>query len=65
MSKKPLKNVQVLVLERGIQAEMHSDDRFGIRNLQPGNYTLEVRAEGLKPKKHKIKVPAPSYDVDV
>ncbi len=65
LSKKPLNNVQVRLLERGTLAEMQPEGKFGIRNLRPGNYTLEVSAEGLKPKKHKIKVPAPSYDVDV
>ena len=65
LSKKPLTKVRVLVLEQGMYAEVQPDGRFGIRNLQPGNYTLEVSAEGLKPKKHKIKVPAPNYDVDV
>jgi hypothetical protein len=65
LSKKPLNNLQVLLLEQGVQADIHPDGQFGIRNLRPGNYTLEVRADGLKPKKHKIKVPAPSYDVDL
>jgi hypothetical protein len=65
LSKKPLADLQVRLLERGILAELHPDGGFAIRNLQPGNYTLEVRAEGYKPKKHKIKVPAPNYDVDL
>lgn len=65
LSKKPLNNLRVLLLERGLEAEIRPDGEFGIRNLKPGNYTLEVSAEGLKPKKHKIKVPAPSYNVDV
>jgi hypothetical protein len=64
-SKKTLSNLQVVVLERGLVADVRPDGEFGIRNLKPGTYTLEVRAEGLKPKKHKIKVPAPNYDVDL
>jgi len=40
-------------------------NEFGIRNLQPGDYTLEITADGRKPSKHKITVPAPSYDVEV
>jgi hypothetical protein len=65
MSKKPLNNLRVLLLERGTLADLQPDGGFGIRNIKPGNYTLEVSADGLKPKKHKIKVPAPNYDVDV
>lgn len=65
LSKKPLNNLRVLLLERGIEADIRPDGEFGIRNIKPGNYTLEVSAEGLKPKKHKIKVPAPNYNVDV
>ncbi len=65
MSKKPLNNLRVLLLERGTLAEVNAEGGFGIRNIKPGSYTLEVSAEGLKPKKHKIKVPAPNYDIDV
>lgn len=65
LSKKPLGKAKVVVLERGLAVDVRPDGEYGIRNLQPGNYTFEVRAEGLKPKKHKMKVPAPNYDVDV
>ncbi len=65
VSKRPLKNLKVLLLERGVQAEVHENGEYGIRNIKPGDYTLEITAEGLKAKKHKLKVPAPSYDVAV
>ena len=64
-SKKSLKKLRVVLLERGLEAEIRLDGQFGIRKIKPGDYTLEVSAEGLKPKKHKIKVPAPSYDLDL
>lgn len=64
-SKKPLKNVQIMLLERGTLAEMQPNGEFGIRNLKPGDYTLELTAEGRKPSQHKITVPATSYDIEL
>jgi len=64
-SKKPLSNVQIKLLERNSLADMQPSGEFGIRNLLPGDYTLEVTADGLKPSQHKIKVPSPSYDIEL
>jgi hypothetical protein len=63
LSKKPLTNLKVLVLERGTEADIMPSGEFGIRNLQPGDYTLEVSAEGHPASKHKIVVPAANYDI--
>jgi hypothetical protein len=64
-SKRPLNNLQVRLLERGSLLELQPGGEFGIRNLRPGDYTLEVTADGRKPSTHKIKVPAPSYDIEL
>jgi hypothetical protein len=63
ISKKPLSGLKVTVLERGTEAEITPTGEFGIRNLQPGEYTLEVTAEGHPTTKHKIVVPAANYDI--
>ena len=64
-SRKPLVNLRLKLLERGQDIEPLPNGEFGIRNLQPGDYTLEVTADGRKPSKHKITVPATSYDVEL
>lgn len=65
LSKKPLKQLQVKLLERGTDAEITAEGEFAIRNLQPGEYTLEVTAEGVAASQHKIVVPAASYDIQL
>ncbi|HUS16580.1 MAG TPA: Pvc16 family protein, partial [Chloroflexia bacterium] len=62
-SKKPLKNPQVMLMERGVLAQFEPDGDFSIRNLKPGDYTLQLTADGHKPSLHKIKVPSTSYDI--
>ena len=63
ISKKPLTGLRVKLLERGSEAEITPDGEFAIRNLQPGEYTLEITAEGVPASEHKIVVPAASYDI--
>ncbi len=64
-TRKPLANLRLKLLERGQEIDLLENNEFGIRNLQPGDYTLEITADGRKPSKHKITVPAPSYDVEI
>jgi hypothetical protein len=64
-SRKPLVNPKITLLERGLEIELRPDGEYGIRNLQPGDYTLEITADGRKTSKHKLTVPSPSYDVDL
>ncbi|MEP7356315.1 MAG: Pvc16 family protein [Anaerolineales bacterium] len=63
LSKKPLADLRVKVLEQGTDAEIMPSGEFAIRNLQPGDYTLEITAEGHSASKHKIVVPAANYDI--
>jgi hypothetical protein len=64
-SKKQLKNLSIRLLEDGQHVAMLGDGRYSIGNLKPGDYTLEISAEGVKPKQHKVKVPSPDYDFDI
>jgi hypothetical protein len=63
-SRKPLEGLRIVLVERGLEAEIRPGGEFGLLNLQPGAYTLEVTATGYRPKRHPITVPSPSYDVD-
>jgi len=63
ISKKPLSDLRVRLLERGDDADITPQGEFGIRNLQPGEYTLEVTAEGHPSSKHKFVVPSANYDI--
>jgi hypothetical protein len=64
-SDKPLENVQLILVERDLQVQIQSEGRFTIGNLEAGNYTLEVSARGRKPRRHKISVPAPDYELEI
>lgn len=64
-SRRPLNNLQVRLIERNSLADKQPNGEFGIRNIKPGDYTLEVTAEGHPPSKHKITVPAANYDIDL
>jgi len=64
-SKKPLRNLQVKLMERGDLAVRDPNGEFAIRNLAAGEYTLEITADGQAASQHKIKVPAANYDIDL
>ena len=64
-SRKPLVNLGLKLLERNQPVDLQPNGEFGIRNLQPGDYTLEITADGRKTTKHKLTVPARSYDVEL
>ena len=64
-SQKPLENVRLSLVERSLDVPVAEDGRFVIGNLETGDYTLEISAEKRKPKRHKITVPAPEYDIEV
>jgi hypothetical protein len=64
-SQKPLENARLSLLERGLDLPVGEDGSFIIGNLEAGDYTLELSVEKRKPKRHKITVPAPEYDIEV
>jgi len=61
----PFESLSVTLVERGLKVSVQPDGRFIIGNLEAGDYTLEVLAEGRKPKRTKITVPSTHYDVEV
>jgi hypothetical protein len=64
-SKQPLDNLRVTLVERGIDAYIKDNLEFAFQNMQPGSYTLEANAAGIKPVRRKITVPADEYDIEV
>ncbi len=64
-SDKPLEEVSLTLVERGLVIPLHDEGQFAIHKLRAGDYTLEVTVKGGKPKRHKIKVPAPDYELEV
>lgn len=64
-SKKPLKGAQLKLLERGQDVPLKDDGEFIVGNLEAGEYTLELSAEGRKPSQHKISVPSESYEIEI
>jgi hypothetical protein len=66
-SDKPLEEVKLTLIERGLEVPLQIEEgegRFTIGKLRAGDYTLEVAADGGKPKRHKITVPAPDYELE-
>ncbi len=64
-SEKPLDGLRVSVVGRAMDVRVRPEGQYMIRNIQPGEYTLEIEAQGRPPQRHNITVPAPSYDVDL
>ncbi|MEM7030169.1 MAG: Pvc16 family protein [Chloroflexota bacterium] len=62
-SAKPLDNLHVTVIERGLEIPLSDNGEYIIGKLRPGSYTLEVSAAGRAPSQHPIAVPADSYDI--
>jgi hypothetical protein len=60
-----LEDIQVRLLEQGVNIPLQTEGRFVIGNLKAGDYTLEVSVKGRKPSRHKIKVPAADYKIEV
>jgi hypothetical protein len=64
VSKQPPQNLQLMLIERGQIVPLQAGNRFAIGNLQPGDYTLEITAEGRPAAQKTIHVPAPDYEID-
>lgn len=64
-SDQPLANLHLTVVERGREAILLPGDNFVINNLQAGDYTLEIVAEGRPPRRYPITVPAADYELEV
>ena len=62
---KPLNNIHMTLIERGVEVPVQDDGRFIIGILPSGTYTLEVSADGRKPSRVTLSVPSKSYDVEL
>ena len=63
-SERPVEDLGLTLVERGLKVPVLPGGRFTIGGLRAGEYTLEVAVEGREPKRHRIRVPAPDYEVD-
>lgn len=61
----PFAGLRLTLVERGLTVPVSADGRYVIGNLEEGEYTLELEAEGQKPQRRRITVPSPSYDIEV
>jgi hypothetical protein len=57
--------VRLTLVERGLDIEVKPEGRFSIGNLEAGDYTLECVTAAGAPRRYKIKVPAPDYEIEV
>jgi hypothetical protein len=57
--------VEVELLDRGDLVHTDSEGRFIFAYLEPGEYDVEVKVEGRKPKRQKITVPDKHYNLSV
>jgi hypothetical protein len=64
-SDQPLANLHLTVVEHGREAILLPGDHFVITNLQSGDYTLEIVAEGRPPRRYPISVPGADYELEV
>lgn len=65
VSKEPLEEARVVLVEQGIEVLPRPDGEFLLGRLRQGEYTLEVSAEGHAPARHQITVPDDNYDIEV
>jgi hypothetical protein len=64
-SKEPLETMRLTLVERGLDVPLQPEGRFAIGRLEAGDYTLEISHDGGKPRRYKITVPSPDYDLEV
>jgi hypothetical protein len=65
LSSRPVEDLRVLLVERGLTVQAGPQGQFVLGNLETGEYNLEVTGQGIKPSRRKIKVPSDEYDVEV
>jgi hypothetical protein len=64
-SKRPLEELRLTLVERGLQIPLQEEGQFAINGLRAGEYTLEIASNGDRLKQAKITVPSPDFDVTV
>lgn len=61
----PLDQIEMRLVERDRKVEVMSGGRFVVGPLHGGNYTLEVKVEGHKPRRFTIKVPSADVELEL
>lgn len=64
-SDKPLEKVRLTLVERGLDVPLQAEGRFVISRVEAGEYTLEARFDEGEPRRYKINVPSPDYDLEL
>lgn len=64
-SPKPVEDLKIFLVERGLTVQASPEGNFVIGNLETGDYNLEITGTGIKPSRQRIKVPSEKYDVEV
>ena len=62
---RPLETIRLRLVERGLDIPIQAGGRYTIGNLEAGDYTLEVAVDGGQPRRYKVTVPSPDYDLEV
>jgi hypothetical protein len=57
--------LHLTLAERGLEVKLQPGGRFAIGNLEQGEYTLSIAADGSKARTFRLKVPAPDYDIEL
>jgi hypothetical protein len=62
---RPVEDIQLRLVERGLDVALQPDGKFALTHLRAGHYTLEILVKGHKPRRHKVTIPAADYDLEV
>jgi hypothetical protein len=62
---RPVEDIQLRLVERGLDVALQPDGKFALTHLRAGHYTLEILVKGRKPRRHTITIPAADYDIEV
>ena len=57
--------LSAILVEKELPVELDDDGNFSITGIEAGEYTLDILFNSKVIKRHKIKVPAPDYDVEL
>lgn len=65
ITEKSLDDLELRLVDRGMNIPIRDEGWFAINNLKAGDYTLEVKVNGGKPIRKKITVPSPDYNLEI
>lgn len=65
---KPIKEVELMLVESGMQAKSNTDGQFSFGGLSAGNYSVRAVKQGYQTRTKSTQVPGPSptaFDIDL